>query len=314
MLDQRTSNAAVHPADMLTELEPALERGLERHLSQATEWFPHEYVPYEVGRNYVQEPWEPTDSPLSEISRISLEVNLLTEDNLPYYHLALWETFGRDGVWGEWVRRWTAEEGRHAIVLRDYLTVTRGLDPVALERGRMETVQRGYYPDGKGGFFGDPLDGLVYTSLQELATRIAHRNTGQYTDDPLIVKLTGRIAIDENLHYVFYRELAKAALEIDPSAMMMAIHRQVTGFQMPGLEIPEFKAKAIRMAKAGIYDLRIHHDQVVLPVLFKHWKIDQLTDLTEEAKEAREGVMNYLAMLDATAAMYEEKRAAAATS
>ena len=153
----------------------------------------------------------------------------------------------------------------------------------------METVSRGYYPDRQGGFFGDPLDGLVYTSLQELATRIAHRNTGQYTDDPLIEKLTARIAIDENLHYVFYRELAKAALEIDPSAMMMAINRQVTGFQMPGLEIPEFKAKAIQMAKAGIYDLRIHHDQVVLPVLFKHWKIDQLTDLTDEAEGGPRG-------------------------
>ena len=315
MLDQRrTHDPAVPPADMLTELEPALQRGLDRHLAQATEWFPHEYVPYEVGRNYVDEPWEPTDSHLSEISRLSLEVNLLTEDNLPYYHLALWETFGRDGIWGEWVRRWTAEEGRHAIVLRDYLTVTRGLDPVALERGRMKTVQGGYYPDGNGGFFADPLDGLVYTSLQELATRIAHRNTGQYTDDPLIEKLTARIAIDENLHYVFYRELAKAALEIDPSAMVLAINRQVTGFQMPGLEIPEFKAKAIQMAKAGIYDLRIHHDQVVLPVLYKHWKIDQLTGLTEAAEEAREGITNYLSMLDATATMYEEKRAASASS
>lgn len=315
MLDQRrTHDAAVPGVDMLTELEPALRLGLERHLSQATEWFPHEYVPYEVGRNYVEEPWEPTDSHLSEISRVSLEVNLLTEDNLPYYHLALWETFGRDGVWGEWVRRWTAEEGRHAIVLRDYLTVTRGLDPVALERGRMQTVSRGYYPDGNGGFFADPLDGLVYTSLQELATRIAHRNTGQYTDDPLIEKLTARIAIDENLHYVFYRELAKAALEIDPSAMIMAINRQVVGFQMPGIEIPEFKAKAIQMAKAGIYDLRIHHDQVVLPVLFTHWKIDQLTGLSDAAEEAREGITNYLAMLDATATMYEEKRAASATS
>ena len=90
MLDQRrTHDAAVPPADMLTELEPALQRGLDRHLAQATEWFPHEYVPYEVGRNYIEEPWEPTDSHLSEISRLSLEVNLLTEDNLPYYHLAL---------------------------------------------------------------------------------------------------------------------------------------------------------------------------------------------------------------------------------
>ena len=80
---------------------------------------------------------------------------------------------------------------------------------------------------------------------------------------------------------------------------------------MPGIDMPEFKAKAIQMAKAGIYDLRIHHDQVVLPVLFTHWKIDQLTGLSDAAEEARDGIQNYLAMLDATATMYEEKRAAA---
>lgn len=305
------ARSSVPPIDMLAALEPALRRGLDRHLSAATEWFPHEFVPYEVGRNYVEEPWDAGDTELSPISRTALEVNLLTEDNLPYYHLALWQTFGRDGVWGEWIRRWTAEEGRHAIVLRDYLTVTRGMDPVALERGRMDQVARGYYPNGNGGFFADPLDGVVYTTLQELATRIAHRNTGVYTDDPLIERLTARIAVDENLHYVFYRELGTAALQIDPSAMLLAIHRQVTGFSMPGLEIPEFKAKAIEMAKAGIYDLRIHHDQVILPVLFKHWKVDHLTGLTDEAERARDEVSNYLAMLDATATMYEDKRAAA---
>ena len=307
----RTSSpsAPLSPRDMLRELEPAVRAGLEAHLDRATEWFPHEFVPYEVGRNYVEEPWEETDSELGPVVRTALEVNLLTEDNLPYYHLALWETFGKDGAWGEWTRRWTAEEGRHAIVLRDYLTVTRGMDPVALERGRMETVSRGYYPED-GGSFTDPLDGLVYTSLQELATRIAHRNTGAYTKDPAIEKLTARIAVDENLHYVFYRELAKAALEIDPSAMMLAIKRQVIGFAMPGIEIPEFRAKAVEIAKHGIYDLRIHHDQVVLPVLFKHWKIDELDGLSEEAKQARQDVLDFLVGLDAMATMYEEKRAA----
>ena len=297
------------PQDLLRELEPTVRTGLDNHLARATEWFPHEFVPYEVGRNYVEEPWEETDSELGPVTRTALEVNLLTEDNLPYYHLALWDTFGKEGAWGEWARRWTAEEGRHAIVLRDYLTVTRGLDPVALERGRMETVSRGYYPHN-GGSFGNPLDGLVYTSLQELATRIAHRNTGAYTKDPAIEKLTARIAVDENLHYVFYRELAKAALAIDPSAMMMAIKREVIGFAMPGIEIPEFKAKAIEIAKHGIYDLRIHHDQVVLPVLFKHWRIDTVTGLSDEAKQAREDILNFLVGLDAMATMYEEKRAA----
>jgi acyl-[acyl-carrier-protein] desaturase len=179
-----------------------------------------------------------------------------------------------------------------------------------LERGRMDQVSRGYYPGWDGS--ADPLGGVVYTTLQELATRIAHRNTGVATNDPLIRKLTARIATDENLHHVFYRDLGKEALAIDPSAMMMAINREVIGFAMPGLEIPEFRAKAVQIAKAGIYDLRIHHDQVVLPVLFTHWKIDELTGLTDEAEEARDGVMNYLAMLAATATMYEEKRAAAA--
>jgi acyl-[acyl-carrier protein] desaturase len=304
-----TAVPVVPPEEMLRLLEPALAQGLSLHQAAATEWFPHDYVPYEVGRNYVEEPWEEKDSDLSPIARISLEVNLLTEDNLPYYHLALWNTFGQEGAWGEWVRLWTAEEGRHAIVLRDYLTVTRGLDPIALERGRMDQVKRGYYPGWDG--YPDPLGGVVYTTLQELATRIAHRNTGVATNDPLIRKLTARIATDENLHHVFYRDIGKEAMEIDPSAMMLAINREVTGFSMPGLDMPEFRAKAVQMAKAGIYDLRIHHDQVVLPVLFKHWKIDEVTGLSQEAEEARDGLMNYLAMLDATATMYEEKRAAA---
>jgi acyl-[acyl-carrier-protein] desaturase len=296
--------------NLLDELEPAVRHGLDRHISATTEWFPHEYVPYEVGRNYVQEPWAESDSALSAVARTALEVNLLTEDNLPSYHLALWATFGADGAWGEWTRRWTAEEGRHAIVLRDFLTVTRGLNPVALERGRMDHVARGWSPGLNGGF-GDVRDGLVYTALQELATRISHRNTGAYTEDPMVEALTARIATDENLHYVFYRELAKAAIELDPSGMVLAMQRQVVGFSMPGLELPDFRAKAVQMAKAGIYDLRIHHDQVLRPVLFTHWKLDELDGLSDEAQRAREEISVFLAALDQTAARYEEKRAAA---
>src|SRR6185369_15015089 len=102
----------------------------------------------------------------------ALQLNLLTEDNLPYYHLALAMAGQQDSAWGQWTRQWTAEEGRHAIVIRDYLTVTRSIDPVALERGRMQQVKAGETPQ-----FDTPTAGLVYTTLQELATRIAHRNT-----------------------------------------------------------------------------------------------------------------------------------------
>jgi acyl-[acyl-carrier-protein] desaturase len=294
--------------DMLAHLQSVVGSSLNRHLSTATEWFPHEFVPYEQGRNFLDEPWTPSDSHLDEVAQTALEVNLLTEDNLPYYHLAIWETFGGDGPWAEWIRRWTAEEGRHAIVLRDYLTVTRGIDPVALERGRMDQVSRGYYfADDMG-----PLDGLVYTTLQELATRISHRNTGRFTEDPDIEKLTARIAVDENLHYVFYRDVAAAAIQMNPSAMVLAMHRQVLGFQMPGLELPDFRQKAIAIAKAGIYDLRVHHDQVLVPVLYRKWNLEQLTGLTDEAERARDGIRDFLEMIDATARRFEEKRAARA--
>jgi len=291
--------------DILRELEPVVAGVLERHLSTAQEWFPHEYVPWEQGSSFEHDPWQPAQSGLSDVAQTAMELNLLTEDNLPYYHLAIWQTFGGEGPWGEWVRRWTAEEGRHSIAMRDFLTVTRGVDPVQLERGRMEHVSRGYYPAGDF----NALDGLVYVTLQELATRISHRNTGAITNDPVAEKLMARISLDENLHYVFYRDVTSAALELAPSETMLAIKRQVLGFAMPGFELPDFRRKAISIAKAGIYDLRIHHDQVLLPVLLKKWRLEDVSGLTDEAEGARDDVLAALTGIDAAAARFEEKRA-----
>ena len=299
-----TLSATLDTKDIIVELQPAVGKALERHLTTATEWFPHDLVPYELGRNFEAEPWSPGDSRLDDVARTALELNLLTEDNLPYYHLAIWEMFGGDGPWGEWIRRWTAEEGRHSIAMRDYLTVTRGVDPVALERGRMDHVSRGFYANSMP----NPLDGLVYVTLQELATRIAHRNTGAVTGDRVAERLMTRIAIDENLHYVFYRDVTGAALEVDPSATVLSMRRQILGFSMPGFELPGFREKAIRIAAAGIYDLRIHHDQVLTPVL-RHWRLTDLSGLNDEASRAREEILDYLERLDAAADRFESKRA-----
>ena len=115
---------------------------------------------------------------MDEGVRSALFVNLLTEDNLPHYFRTIDGLFGVDQPWGAWSKRWTAEEGRHAIVIRDYLTVTRSVDPVALERGRMAQVSL-----RRGARARSVVDGLVYVTLQELATRISHRNTGRLLED-----------------------------------------------------------------------------------------------------------------------------------
>src|SRR5580700_4850939 len=134
----------MHPRT-LTDHEPVVGKLLERHLSAAREWFPHELVPWDRASQLVRgEPWDPATAPvLPDGVRSAIYVNLLTEDNLPYYTSAIASVFGLGGAWGEWLRRWTAEEGRHAIVLRDWVTVSRLLDPVELERSRMQQVSSG---------------------------------------------------------------------------------------------------------------------------------------------------------------------------
>ena len=37
---------------LLAELEPVAEQLLNRHEKAAKEWFPHDYIPYSVGRDF----------------------------------------------------------------------------------------------------------------------------------------------------------------------------------------------------------------------------------------------------------------------
>jgi acyl-[acyl-carrier-protein] desaturase len=289
--------------EILREMDATVTSLIDRHLSVAKEWFPHEYVPYGEGRDYTELPWDPSQSRLSETAQIAFEVNLLTEDNLPSYYRDGSELAPRNSPWEFWMNRWVAEEGRHAIVMRDYLTVTRGVDPIELERGRMHQIQTAYYhPTEK-----TVLNLLVYTSFQELATRISHRNVGTYTQDPIAEKLLARVAADENLHMIFYRDLISAAIELTPSQTVKEIRGQLLGFQMPGTGIKNFQEKAKKIARAGIYDLRIHHDEVVMPVLRK-WNFFELEGLTPEAEQARTEVAEYVKNIDALAVHFEEKR------
>ena len=293
--------------DLLIELEPEVGRLYDRHARVAQEWFPHEYVPYRLGRDFDREPWTPDQPRLTGVAQTAFEVGLLTEDNLPSYHRLIHGMFGDgDGAWINWVGRWTAEEGRHAIVLRDYLTVTRNIDPIALERGRMAQLQSGYDHDAP-----DTLHGLAYVTFQELATRISHRNTGRYSDDPVADRIMLRIAADENLHMVFYRDVVSAAIALQPSAAVRAIVDEVLAFKMPGAGIPGFVRKAAQIAKAGIYDMRVHRDEVLLPIL-RHWRIFELTELDAAAEDARRRLADHLAALDESIRRFEERLAASA--
>src|ERR671921_764877 len=260
---------------VLIELEPVVAQNLDRHERMAKEWHPHDYVPWDEGRNFAflgGEDWSPEQSRLDETAKAAMFVNLLTEDNLPSYHREIATRFGHDGAWGQWVGRWTAEEGRHGVAMRDYLVVTRGVDPVELERARIDYMTTGYDSGDKSA-----LEAVAYVSFQELATRVSHRN------------------------------LVTAAFDINPDEMMRAVADEVINFEMPGANMANFRKNSIIIAKAGIYDLRLHHDEVVSPIL-RTWKVFERTDFGPEGEQAREELAQFLADLDAQATKFVESR------
>ena len=280
------------PIFLLAEdLEARSGELLERHLSRSREWFPHELVPWSQGRDFLRDDHGcDGPGPLSPGLQSALFVNLLTEDNLPHYFHTIARAFEPDSAMGVWSRRWAAEEQRHATVIRDWLCVTRGVDLVALERARMHQVSTGFPTNGRDESL---IDGLVYLALQELATRVSHWNTGQQLDAPGAAVMK-RVAADENLHFLFYRDMATAALETDPSAAVLAIDRQVCGFEMPGAGIA---AHAAAIAAAGIYDFRVHYEQILVPVVLQHWRLEKLEGLSGPAEVARAHTLRHISRL-----------------
>jgi acyl-[acyl-carrier-protein] desaturase len=110
---------------------------------------------------------------------------------------------------------------------------------------------------------------------------------------------------------LFYRNVMAAAFEIDPDASMQAVLDTVENFAMPGNEVEGFTRRSLTIALAGIYDLRIHHDEVLAPVL-RAWDVWDRTDLGRHGEAARERLAAFMTDLDATATRFEERRAARA--
>ena len=74
---------------------------------------------------------------------------------------------------------------------------------------------------------------------------------------------------------------------------MQAVARRRQTFQMPGHRIEGFTRKSVQIANAGIYDLRQHRDQVLVPVL-RQWTVWDIEGLDAEAEKARTELDEFL--------------------
>lgn len=287
--------------ELVEAIEPDVDKLTRQHLDRRSDWYFHDIVPWERGESFRDKPWDVSQTTISENARTSLVLNLLTEDNLPYYHALIEKHMPKSSAFVRWNRLWTAEEGQHSIAIRTYLLTSRNADPYQLEDDRKATMMNGYQPS-----YEDPTEIFAYTATQELATRVSHRNAGKITDDPAAFELMRNIATDENHHFIFYKGVMRAMLDQAPDLVLDSIYRVFENFQMPGVAMPNFLRRSIDVAKAGVYNLRIHHDRVVLP-LIKDWNIEGLTGLRPAAAEIQNKIIELPTRLLRKAEIFEKR-------
>jgi len=250
-------------ANALTlELEPVVADNLARHLLTADEWYAHDYVPFDEGRNFAflgGEDWDPAQVTLPTEIVDAVEILLITKDNLAGYHRELVEHFILEDKWGRWIGRWTAEENLHAIALREYLVVTRNFDPVADEEVRVRHVMRGYRASNY-----TQIETLVFMAMYERAHAVYTRNLEARIDEPVLKKLIGRIAADEERHAEFFDNLVMHCVEHHRDSTIAAIARRANGFPVVGGDIIEYRETKLRSAaESGVFD-QAAADKVVI--------------------------------------------------
>ena len=262
---------------LILELEPVVDENLNRHLATEELWYAHDYVPFEQGENFAflgGKDWDPSSVTLPKHVTDALEILLITKDNLAGYHRELVEHFILDDRWGRWIGRWTAEEHLHAVALRNYLVVTREIDPAANEDVRVAHVMKGYRADSYS-----QIETLAYMALLERAHAVFCRNLQAQIEEPVLQALVGRIARDEERHEEFFANLVTYLVAHDRDETVAAIAKRAAGFEPIGADIEAYQDKVRVVAESGIFDQAAL--KKVLSDRITAWGVDEHPDLQQ---------------------------------
>jgi len=142
----------------------------------------------------------------------------------------------------------------------------------------------------------DPYLGFVYTSFQERATKISHRNVAtlaKRAGDEMLHRICGIIAGDEARHERAYKAFMAKIFESDPVGAVCAfaamMKRKIT---MPAVAMRDTKddhlfVRFSRVAqKTGVYTVHDYAD--IIESLVRDWKIEHLGGLSDFAAEAQD--------------------------
>jgi acyl-[acyl-carrier-protein] desaturase len=288
--------------EVIKSMEPFVDQHLGSLLKPVGEsWQPSDFLP-----DLTKDDWREQVSDFRAHARelpddllVVLVGDMITEEALPTYQTWLNRLQGVGDPtgssrlpWARWSRGWTAEENRHGDLLNRYLYLSGRVDMRAVEVTIHHLINNGFDPQTGD----DPYLGFVYTSFQERATKISHRNVGvlaKQAGEERLHKICGLIAGDEARHEKAYKLFMSRVFEIDPSGAVVAFAKMMKAkIAMPAMLMDDGKeknlyAKFSRVAQnAGVYTARDYAS--IIDDLVAEWKVAGLGGLSDVAAKGQE--------------------------
>ncbi|WP_461167481.1 acyl-ACP desaturase [Tsukamurella serpentis] len=267
--------------DLTLAIDKALPDIRAAYVEAGDAWQPHDYVPWDDGRNYAflgGEDFVPADVKVHPVVAHGLVLGLLTKDHLPSFHRLLAQHHLIESDWGRFVGHWTAEENRHAIALRDHVVVSRTFDVEQLEAWRLEAVTRGYRQYEKTREEIQVADQIALVVAHEALSAdyfdrladFAEKSEG--TPAGLVTTLR-KIAADDRTQQQYWTELLTVALDVNEGQVKDALLRQARATSPMGAETADGldESRSI-VTEAGISSPE--RDREVLNVLLSRWGLE----------------------------------------
>ena len=292
--------------EVINSIEDFVEQNIGSLLKPVEEsWQPTDFLPEIKSVNWLEEVTDMHEKAkaLPDDLLVVLVGDMVTEEALPTYQTWLNRLEGVTDItgnsksaWAKWSRGWTAEENRHGDLLNKYLFLSGRVDMRAIEITIHHLINNGFNPQTEN----DPYLGFIYTSFQERATKISHRNVAKLAlkaGDERLHKICGVIAGDEARHERAYRLFMSKIFEVDPVQAVLSFSKMMkTKITMPADLMYDGNDKNLFInfskvaQKLEVYTTKDYAE--IINNLVNGWNIAKLNGLSDVAAKAQDYLCN----------------------
>jgi len=160
---------------------------------------------------------------------------------------------------------WGYEESKHSMVLNDWLLKGKHRTEEQLQDMDNSVFEREWNLK-----YNDPLATIVYTMVQEVATRVNYRNLRKAAGGrcPTLDRVLEVIQIDEAAHGHFFRQLVSVYLDYDRAATLERIRMVLNTFAMPADHLlADGRQRVAAIKSMKIFDEGMFLNEVATPLL-----------------------------------------------